>query len=140
MISPVLRKRPKNGKTLKTLHPLEIIHFIHFVQGGKLTRHFDGSGQNRTMTIISLYSPDLWGNKTLLHRPGSSRMLPSQSRPAAVPWLRCPVFAARAKAACKKQTAAPAPPRLFRPQDAPRLRSPAGGAKCQPVVIRAGGW
>ena len=32
MISPVLRKRPKNGKTLKTLHPLEIIQFIHFVQ------------------------------------------------------------------------------------------------------------
>ena len=39
-------------------------------------------------------------------------------------WLRCPVFAARAKAACKKQTAAPAPLRLFRPQDAPQLRSP----------------
>ena len=55
-------------------------------------------------------------------------MLPSPSRPAAVPWLRCPVFAARAKAACKKQTAAPAPPRLFRPQDAPRLRSPPGEA------------
>ena len=36
MISPVLRKRPKNGKTLKTLHPLEIIHFIHFMQEGKL--------------------------------------------------------------------------------------------------------
>ena len=34
MISPVLRKRPKNSKTLKTLHPLEIIHFIHFVQEG----------------------------------------------------------------------------------------------------------
>ena len=57
-----------------------------------------------------------------------------KSRPAAVPWLRCPVFAARAKAACKKQTAAPAPPRLPRPLDAARLRSPAGGAKCQPVV------
>ena len=27
--------------------------------------------------------------------------------------------------ACKKQTAAPAPLRLFRPQDAPQLRSPA---------------
>ena len=53
MISPVLRKRPKNSKTLKTLHPLKIIHFIHFVQEGKLTRHFDGSGQNRTMTIIN---------------------------------------------------------------------------------------
>ena len=34
MISPVLRKRPKNSKTLKTLHPLKIIHFIHFVQEG----------------------------------------------------------------------------------------------------------
>ena len=34
MISPVLRKRPKNSKTLKTLHPLEIIQFIHFVQEG----------------------------------------------------------------------------------------------------------
>ena len=67
-------------------------------------------------------------------------MLPSPSRPAAVPWLRCPVFAARAKAACKKQTAAPAPPRLFRPQDAPRLRSPAGGAKCKFVLWpKAGG-
>ena len=36
MISPVLRKRPKNSKTLKTLHPLKIIQFIHFVQEGKL--------------------------------------------------------------------------------------------------------
>ena len=36
MISPVLRKRPKNSKTLKTLHPLEIIQFIHFMQEGKL--------------------------------------------------------------------------------------------------------
>ena len=42
-------------------------------------------------------------------------LLPSPSRPAAVPWLRCPVFAARAKAACKKQTAAPAPPRGLKP-------------------------
>ena len=30
-----------------------------------------------------------------------------------------------ARPACKKQTAAPAPLRLFRPQDAPQLRSPA---------------
>ena len=125
MISPVyrkLRKRPKKGKTLKTLHPLKIIHFIHFihfVQEGKLTRHFDGSGQNRTMTIISLYSPDLWGNKTLLHRPGSSRMLPSQSDAAA-----CPAVA----------------PLSVSPPCGRLASSPAGGAKCQPVVHgQAGG-
>ena len=73
MISPVLRKRPKNSKTLKTLHPLKIIHFIHFMQEGKLTRHFDGSGQNRTMTIISLYSPDLWGRDLRPHGPGAGK-------------------------------------------------------------------
>ena len=76
MISPAyreLRKRHKNSKTLKTLHPLKIIHFIHFVQGGKLTRHFDGSGQNRTMTIISLYSPDLWGRDLRPHGPGAGK-------------------------------------------------------------------
>ena len=39
MISPVLRKRPKNSKTLKTLHPLKIIHFIHFVQEGVANHH-----------------------------------------------------------------------------------------------------
>ena len=37
--------------------------------------------------------------------------------------LRFPVFAARAKAACKKQTAAPALLRLLLPQAAPQLRS-----------------
>ena len=73
MISPVLRKRPKNSKTLKTLHPLKIIQFIHFMQGGKLTRHFDGSGQNREMYIISLYSPDLWGRDLRPHGPGAGK-------------------------------------------------------------------
>ena len=69
----------------------------------------------------------------LAHQPGlasQSRIFPLR-RLRRHPWLRCPVFAARAKAACKKQTAAPAPPRLFLPQAAARLRSPArvGGYK-----------
>ena len=38
--------------------------------------------------------------------------------------LRCPVFAAGVAAPLQKQTAAPAPPRLFLPQAAARLRSP----------------
>ena len=37
--------------------------------------------------------------------------------------LRCPVFAARDGARLQKQTAAPAPLRLFLPQAAPQLRS-----------------
>ena len=87
MISPAyreLRKRPKNSKTLKTLHPLEIIQFIHFVQEG--VSKMDTPSGEQDMTIINelgLYSSDLWGNKTLLHRPGSSRMLPSQPDAAA---------------------------------------------------------
>ena len=53
-------------------------------------------------------------------------------------WLPLAIFASPVAAGLQIWTAAPAPPRLFRPQDAPRLRSPAGGAKCQPVVIRVG--
>ena len=41
------------------------------------------------------------------------------------PGLRCPVFAARHGGRLQKQTAAPAPLRLFLPQAAPQLRSPA---------------
>ena len=52
-------------------------HSIHsFRAGGKLTRHFDGSGQNREMYIISLYSPDLWGRDLRPHNP---LQMPSQT-------------------------------------------------------------
>ena len=77
-------------------------------------------GGKQSVPIINewrLYSSDLWGNKTLLHRPGSSRMLPSQPDAAACPAV-APLSVSR-----------------FAPAS-----SPAGGAKCQPVVHgQAGG-
>ena len=49
-------------------------------------------------------------------------------------WLPLAKFAARVAARLQMWTAAPAPPRLPRPQDAARLRSPAGGGKCKFVL------